>query len=210
MDRREALRLLGAATIAPQFLHWEPDALVDGMREHMAHARRRLAPRPTGPHRFQALDAHQQSTVAELSEMIIPATDTPGAKAARVDEFVDVILAEWATDAERVAFLNGIADLDLRTMVEHKCLFVDATPGQRVAILRSLDAELDSARSARRAWKSGEVPEPPDHRQLFWHQMRSLTVSGYYSSEVGYTLERKNVLVPGIYRACLPVELHGR
>jgi hypothetical protein len=209
MNRREALRLLGASTIAPRFLHWEPDALVDGingMRKQMAHARRPHPARPSGAYRFQALDAHQQATVAELSEMIIPATDTPGAKAGKVDEFIDIILAEWSTDAERAAFLNGLADLDAAVMVQYKCLFVDAAADQRATILRTFDDQLTAARAARKAWKPGEYPEPPDHRQLFWHQMRSLTVSGYYSSEVGYKLERKNVLVPGIYRACLSVE----
>lgn len=206
MDRREALRLLGATAIAPRFLHWEPDALIDGLRDHMAHARRPHPPRPAEPYRFQALDAHQQTTVAELSEMIIPATNTPGAKAGKVDEFIDIILAEWSTDADRAAFLNGIADLDLRTMVRCKCLFVDAAMDQRTAILQALDDELTAARAARKAWKRGEFPEPRDHRELFWHQVRSLTVSGYYSSEVGYKLERKNVLVPGIYRACMPAE----
>ena len=207
MDRREALRLLGAATIAPRFLHWEPDALIDGMREHMAHARRPHPARPTGPYRFQALDAHQQSTIAELSDMIIPATDTPGAKAGKVDEFIDIILAEWSTDAERAAFLNGIADLDAAVMAQFKCLFVDASADQRAVVLRAFDDQLTAARASRRAWKPGEFPEPPDHRQLFWHHMRSLTVSGYYSSEVGYKLERKNVQIPGIYRACLPLEV---
>ena len=207
MDRREALRLLGAATVAPRFLQWEPDALIDGLRDHLQHARRPHPARPVGPYRFQALDAHQQATLAEVSEMIIPATDTPGAKAGKVDEFIDVILAEWSTDAERAAFLNGIADLDLRVMEAYRCLFVDATPAQRTAVLQALDDALTSARAARSAWRQGAYPEPPNHRLLFWHQMRSLTVSGYYSSEVGYRLERKNVLVPGIYRACLPVEV---
>ena len=206
MDRREALRLLGAATIGPRFLHWEPDALIDGMRDQMAHARRPHAPRPAGPYRFQALNAHQRETVAELSEMIIPATDTPGAKAGKVDEFIDIILAEWSTDADRAAFVDGLADLDAAVMRQFKCVFLDATMDQRIVILRMLDSELTVQRTARAAWKPGTGERPPDQRQLFWHQVRSLTVSGYYSSEVGYTLERQNVLVPGVYRACLAVE----
>ena len=98
IDRREALRLLGSATLATSFIGWEPDALVAGIHRHAPQAG--SGPQPlarAGSYRFRALDPHQRETISELSEAIIPATDTPGAKAARVDEFVDIILTEWST-----------------------------------------------------------------------------------------------------------------
>jgi len=49
-----------------------------------------------------------------LTDLIIPETDTPGAKAALVNEFIDVILTEWAIDAERQNFLQGLAGIDNR------------------------------------------------------------------------------------------------
>jgi hypothetical protein len=50
---------------------------------------------------LQALDPHQAETVATIAELILPATDTPGAREAQVPEFIDVILAEWYDDADR-------------------------------------------------------------------------------------------------------------
>jgi len=47
-----------------------------------------------------------------MVDQIIPATETPGAKGALVNEFIDVILTEWANDEERRNFLSGLADMD--------------------------------------------------------------------------------------------------
>jgi len=206
MNRRAALRALAAATATTSFLTWEAEDLLAGLREH-AHTPRRPARRPQPAYRFRTLDPHQRATVAELAEMILPATDTPGAKAAKVDEFVDLILTEWSRDEERAEFLAGLAELDVRAVRAFGKTFVSGTSEERAALLTALDAELTATRTRRRAWRreSGE-PQPPDHRRLFFHQMRALTVSGYYSSEVGYTLERRQSIVPGIYRPCMPAE----
>ena len=200
--------MLGAAAVAPRFFDWDPDALIDGVRAHVHETRRTQRPlpqQPRGAYAFQLLDEHQRATVAELGEMIFPATDTPGAKAAHVDEFVDVILAEWATESDRALFLNGLADMDARARAAGTTDFLGATAEQRAAIGRQLDGDLTTARVASWAWKPGAGPRPMSHRQLFWHHMRSLTVSGYYTSEVGYTLERKQVIMPGLYTPCMPV-----
>jgi hypothetical protein len=205
-DRREALRLLGLATAAVSFIGWDPDELIAGIHEHASHAGQGPQPlRKAGPYTFRTLDARQRETVAELSEMIIPATDTPGAKAAKVDEFIDIILTEWSTDGEKAEFLAGLAAFDMRATQAFGAPFVRCTVAERAQLLTEMDAELSAARTARRAWRrdSGQ-PQPPDHRKLFFHQARSLTVSGYYSSEPGYKLERKQSILPGIYTACMP------
>jgi hypothetical protein len=203
MERRDALRLLATSVAGSALLRWEPEALIAAIRPHLDHTPRAGA---ASDYRFQVLDAHQQKTVAELCDMIIPATGTPGAKAVKVDEFIDVILAEWCSDADRAAFLKGVSDLDAASMQANGVAFVEATAEQRAALLAMLDSELTAARAARKAWKRGAGPPPPDHRKMFWHQMRSLTVTGYYTSEIGYTVERQEVLIPGIYKACMPVE----
>jgi hypothetical protein len=204
MDRRDALRALGAAVGAPRFLSMDAEAMLDGMRPHLDgehdHGKPQALRRST--YTFQTLDPHQRATVAELTEMIIPATDTPGAKAAKVDEYVDIILSEWSTEADKGALLKGLADFDARSVAMNGKTFVESSEQQRTALLAVLDAELTAARNARKAWRRGEGAPPPDYRALFFHQMRSLTVSGYYSSEVGYKQERRQQLVPGIYKAC--------
>ena len=63
---------------------------------------------------LRTLNPHQNATVTTISEIIIPQTDTPGAKAARVNEFIDLILTEWYDDEEKSIFLTGLTDVDTR------------------------------------------------------------------------------------------------
>jgi hypothetical protein len=58
------------------------------------------------------LAADQRDLVIILTERIIPQTDTPGARAARVHEFIELMLSEWCTDRETSAFLQGLEEVD--------------------------------------------------------------------------------------------------
>ena len=64
---------------------------------------------------LRTLNPQQNGMVTTISEIIIPQTDTPGAKAARVNEFIDLILTEWYDDEEKSIFLTGLAEVDTRT-----------------------------------------------------------------------------------------------
>src|ERR1044071_5887873 len=103
MERREALRLLAATATLP-LIPREAFSLFQAVHNE-------LAPGPV----TKTLNSQQNATVATISELIIPETETPGAKAARVNEFIDVILADWCDEADRERFLAGLNDLDSRT-----------------------------------------------------------------------------------------------
>src|SRR5579863_3659010 len=98
MQRREALRLVLAGSVLPAL---SPDLFAFFQEAH-----------PADGYALRTLNPHQNATVVIMTDLIIPETDTPGAKAARVNEFIDVILTEWATDDERQNFLNGLAGID--------------------------------------------------------------------------------------------------
>ena len=61
---------------------------------------------------LRTLNPHQNATVTTISEIIIPQTDTPGAKGARVNEFIDLIVTEWYDDEEKSIFLTGLTEID--------------------------------------------------------------------------------------------------
>src|SRR5256884_7717108 len=92
MNRRDLVRSLATAIAIPAISGLEPDSLFAVGRR--AHRRAR-----TGG--LQVLDPHQSETVATIAEMIIPATDTPGALASQVHRFIDLLLAEMAPDDDR-------------------------------------------------------------------------------------------------------------
>jgi glucoside 3-dehydrogenase (cytochrome c) hitch-hiker subunit len=89
----------------------------------------------------RTLSASQRDLVATIAEHIIPATDTPGARAAGVDRFVDVILTDYYKAPERERFLTGLTDVDARAQKAHGKTFLASTPAQQLALLRSMDAE---------------------------------------------------------------------
>ncbi len=98
--------------------------------------------RAAAPHfRAGTLSAGQSELVATIAEHIIPATDTPGARAAGVHRFIDVILSDYYKEDERKRFLDGLAQLDARAERELGAPFVKATPKRQLALLETIDAE---------------------------------------------------------------------
>jgi hypothetical protein len=195
MERREALRLLMAGGVLPA-LRTDLFAFFQGTHPASGYALRTLNP-------------HQNDTVVTMIDQIIPATDTPGAKAARVNEFIDVILTEWANDEERRNFLSGLADVDKQSNTLFGKSFADASPDQQLALLRSLDEAAAVIRT-----RSEHKTRPPqwkvEGRDLqmqddFFTVFKRMTVHGYYTSEIGFSQELKLQIIPGAQHGCTPV-----
>ncbi|MDX1547943.1 MAG: gluconate 2-dehydrogenase subunit 3 family protein [Rhodothermales bacterium] len=108
----------------------------------------RVGPREEA-YAFQTLQNGHDELVATVSELIIPETDTPGARAARVHEFIDRMLTGWYEPRERDHFLAGLADLDRRAQAEYAVPFLEATPEQQTALLAALEAEAIAHAEAR-------------------------------------------------------------
>ena len=163
------------------------------------------------------LDAHQLETVAVLADLIIPATDTPGAREAKVHEFIDLLLADGPS-APRVRFIQGLGWLDGYSLRVHKQPFVRCTPDQQKEILTTLSLftpgtgqTLNRAGTPDRAAEPDRpvspptrpggpaaVPADPDLSPgaRFFTQVKSLTVDGYYTSPVGIRELNKGGRVP--------------
>jgi gluconate 2-dehydrogenase gamma chain len=114
-------------------------------------------------------DTHQRETVAILSDLIIPATDTPGAKEADVAAYIDLILND-GDDEPRESFLSGLGWLDGYALRTHGNPFVRLTTDQQIALLESLDNPTRSDLG-------------PGVR--FFEQIKQLTIEGYYTSKIG-------------------------
>ena len=82
-----------------------------------------------------------------MSDVMIPATGTPGAKAAKVNEFVDLILTDWATEEERKIFLEGLAEADRKSNALFGHGYAAATLDEQAAIVQIFDEELATTRN---------------------------------------------------------------
>ena len=191
MQRRDVLKMLATGAVLPVF----SSPLAAFFREAQAQ---------TGPgYKLRTLNPHQNATVVVLTDLIIPETDTPGAKAARVNEFIDVILTEWATEEERQNFLNGLAGVDNQSNELYGKDFVDATPVQQVTLLRAMDDFAASERGDRREKHGNTVPEfDTELKGNFYDIFRGMTLHGYYTSEIGFTQELKLQIIPGAQHGC--------
>jgi len=192
MQRREALRLLMAGGVLPT-LPSDLFAFFQG-----AH--------PASGYALRTFNPHQNDTVVAMIDQIIPATDTPGAKGARVNEFIDVILTEWAFDDERQNFLAGLAGVDGQSNELFGKDFVDTSPEQQVALLRALDESV-AVQQARRMRHGNTIPEDRDKqlRGEFFTVFKRITVHGYYTSKVGFHEELKLEIIPGAQHGCVPL-----
>ena len=142
----------------------------------------------------------QLELVAAMADHIIPATDTPGARAAGVHRFVDTLLTDHYPAEERDRFLAGLADVDKRSQERQGKRFVESTREQQVALLTAMDEAAYPA-------TGGPADRSPE--TWFFRRMKELTLLGYYTSEVGATKEL-HVNPMGYYRGDLAYKSVGR
>jgi hypothetical protein len=180
MQRRDALRTLAVLAGVPALAGRTPGDLLAGAA--------------TRAGRLSALTPAEDATVVALAERIIPATDTPGATAARVNQFIDVLLADWFTHEERGDFLAGLADVEARARTAFGQAFADGTPGEQDGVVATLDDEAHNVGSGERS-AAGR----------FFARFKALTLYGYYNSEVGMTQELRYEIIPNHYAPCAPL-----
>jgi hypothetical protein len=192
MDRRQALRLLAATISASVFSR---DLFLFGQELHA-----QLASSPA----LRTLNAHQNATVIAMTELIIPTTDTPGAKAARVNEFIDVILTDWCTAEDCALFLNGLAEADKRSRARFGWDFINCDQRQQIDILTAFDHEVARLREGvLRTLSARSETTPIKH---FFFLMKRFTLIGYYTSEIGAQQELHYEVIPTRYHGCVPLE----
>src|SRR5437899_12989934 len=190
IDRREALRraalLLGGALSASTLA-----GVLAG-----CEARRT----PDGAWAPRALSSDQLDLVATIAEHILPETDTPGARAVGVHEFIDAMLAEGYAGEDRARFFAGLTDVDARARAACGRPFLECARVQQRAGLDDLAREAFT-------WP---LPGLARTEVPFFRTFKELTLVGYYTSEVGATRELHHEPVPGRYAGCVPLAEIGR
>lgn len=139
-----------------------------------------------GPQNVIFSDA-QRALVDALVERIIPTTDTPGAMQAGVTGYIEMIVDEFYEPAEREEFLSDLQAADAYASGHRGAPFAGLEPEQQDAIISLAEQQqLDGA------------------EDTFFDTIKQLTVTGYYTSEIGMTVERVYLPVPGRYDGAYP------
>lgn len=187
MDRREALRrtalLMGGVISAP--------AILGVMKGCTA--------KPVIDWKPVFFDEHQANLVSAVAEIIIPKTDTPGAKDVGVPGFIDLILKDCYSKEEQDRFIAGLKAFDEEAKKEEGDPFNEISPESQVAIVRKVHNEAV-------AEEKGD--HKPEHRP-FILMMKELTMLGFFTSEVGAKQVLQYVAVPAKYEPCIPLSEAG-
>lgn len=202
MDRRELLKMIALAT----------GGVVIGGEFFLTGCK-------TGAKADAGFTAANISLLDEIAETIIPATATPGAKAAKVGEFMKVMVTDCYTEKQQTAFINGISELETACKKMNSKSFTESTPQQRHDLLVSLEKEAKAFNTKRDAddrpkkeandkanstlaWKDHKDFEgTPSH---YYTMMKQLTLLGFFTSKTGMKETLRHIAVPGRYDGALP------
>ncbi len=125
-------------------------------------------------------DDHENETVIVLSDVIIPDTDTPGAKAARVNRFIDLLLAASGADWRR-KYLEALGWLDGYCLAKYSKPFIGLARAAQEEFLTLLTHESKDPQ---------RDPQIVHGAELF-QVLKGSIVEAYYSSEIGALQELK-------------------
>ena len=163
-----------------------------------------------------ALSAGQARTLDVAAELIMPATDTPGARECGVPAFVDRAVAIYCSPAEAQSLKAGLDRMDADARIEFSAGFTAITPAQQTSLLTRYEAEGRARRAAPAPVGRGDTETgltnaaPPPPAPAFFPLLRELVTVGYFTSKIGATQAVKYDPFPGAYHGCVPLSEIGR
>lgn len=174
MDRRRVLKISGA------FLGYSiaggTVAAVMGGCKATADAK---------PADLDLFDDKTYHLINELTEIILPATDTPGAKAANVVSYIHDRIKHFSTEEEQKAIFLGLKSFDAAAKESFSNNFTDLKPEEQVKILENM------------------AEEAKDQEEHIFNMLRQETIVGFFTSEVGATQVLNHDPIPGVYNGCM-------
>lgn len=133
------------------------------------------------------LSPQQNETLAEITETLIPASDSPGAKTLGVQDFIQKMIEDcYETDVQD-RFRKGLDTVNALANSSYGKPFVACDATQRQEVLKKLE----------------QAPET-DQKQFF-AQVKNLTIQGYTTSEYVMTQHLNYIMAPGHYYGCVPL-----
>jgi Gluconate 2-dehydrogenase subunit 3 len=147
-------------------------------------------------------NAEQMGLLGEITETILPKTNTPGAKEMNVPAFIDQSAKTVMTAEEQKQWVAGLKKLDDDCKAKTGKSFVKCSPEERSAYLLEIDKAAGAYPPS--VWGITLVanPEPVG----FFRHVKSLTLFGYFTSQKIYTEVLRYDPVPGAYLGCIPLE----
>jgi hypothetical protein len=169
ITRREAIKTIGVgAGVIVALPVLSARSAAQEAHDHAHHAVQATAGAQPQPLRF--FTEEENRTVIEMTERIIPADDSsPGAKAAKVNEYIDLVVSE-SPDPTRQTWREGLAAVNKMSRDKFGKPFADASADQQVELLKEIS-------------KNEKSPQTVEEK--FFRTIKYAAVDGYYTSEIG-------------------------
>lgn len=161
----------------------------------------------------------------EIAETILPRTATPGAKDAKVGEFMNVMVRDCYTPRDQKIFKDGLGSIDKLSKEKYNDGFMQLQAQQRTELLTALDQEAkDYSKSDEYKAKRDELNQEENRKDSlaqskgnfgysriqmpkhYFAMMKELTLLGFFTSEPGATKALRYSAVPGKYEPCIPYQ----
>ncbi len=124
----------------------------------------------TAPYKAKFFKADQMALIATISELIIPTDDhSPGAIAAEVPEFIDLMVSESPAENKKL-WTDGLASMDALAKTRFQKAFNSASPEQQTTLLTEV---------------SKNEMSPKTLEEKFFRAIKGMTIDGYYTSKIG-------------------------
>ncbi len=142
----------------------------------------------------------KRNLIASLADTIIPATDTPGASEAGVQDFIITMIKDCTGAREQNKFIDGLQDLEKYCSSRYDKSFIECLPEQRYAVLQHFEKHATLF--------SGVGAKVQDRLvgRSFFTTLKEYTAQGYCSSELGATRGLAYLPIPGKYLGCIPLQ----
>jgi gluconate 2-dehydrogenase gamma chain len=187
MDRREAIKrtawIMGGVVSAPAIM-----GVLKG-----------CAAKPTIDWKPVFLSEDQGILVSQVAEIIIPKTDTPGAKETGVPGFIDLMLKDVYKKEDQDEYLAGLKAFDEAAKKQYGDPFIELEAEDQVTFVKKIHDEAVTA----------EKSTTPAPKRPFILTTKELTMLGFFTSEAGATQVLQYVAVPGSYKGCIPLSEAG-
>jgi hypothetical protein len=140
------------------------------------------------------LDDHQNQTLVAFSDILIPETETPGAKAALVNRFLDQVLAAESRDVQQ-KFLDSLAFLDGESLDHYQAAFIYLTPEQQTEVVRFM-----AYPHTLETWDEGS---PSQYRgNAHFSNLKDWISRSFYNSEAGMRALGYDGVPHGVFEGC--------
>ncbi|MVZ64491.1 gluconate 2-dehydrogenase subunit 3 family protein [Sphingobacterium sp. DK4209] len=150
--------------------------------------------RPASKDVATLFEAKTTDYLGELAEAILPKTSTPGAKEAGVGEFIPVMIRDCYDEKDQKSFLDGLNGVEDRAKKDFKKGFLELTPEEKLKFVNTYDKEA-------KEYQTNKKEEEPNH---FFTMLKQLTLTGFFTSEVGMKKALRYVKIPGKYDGNYP------